>query len=393
MNRFAKILYLFLFTELTIGGGGRLFSFGPVTLRMILFAAAMLITFVFLLQGRKISNESKEILIFFLITIGIGIIVGVVNDSMQKLWWEDVKPLLYFLILPFFELVIAEKKLVEQSCSIIRISALVLAFAFFIILVLIHSGAIPFMKFYHRVLPTQEFFFRGEVSFFYKGFLFLCLGFLMFYLIREKHRKLFLVILLLAILLTLTRGFLLALCLTLFAYYAQRAKKFRMVFFVVAAIVILAFSQPIISFVSRTVDSMLSEKRSGQLNEKLLGDRTYSDAGRFTQIKEVTERVTLTSLFIGHGFGNGIPSREVHMEISYLEIFHKQGLLGLSFWAFIFWLLVRNYRAGPDTELRNAVFYSALFVFFQSITNQYMNNPIGLSVILFSFVSLRVLKE
>ena len=400
MNRFAKILFLILFAELAIGGGGRLFSFGPVTLRMILFAVALLVSAVFIVKGRKISNETKEILIFFLITIGIGIIVGVVNDSMQQRWWEDVKPLLYFLILPFFEFVINDKKTIEQSTSIIKISALIQAFAFFVVLILIHSGAIPFLNFYYRVLPTQEFFFRGEITFFYKGFLFLCLGFLMVYLMRGKYRTAFLIILSLAILMTLTRGFWLALCLTLCTYYAQRARKFRSAIFVVAALVILVFSQPIISFVSRTVDKIVSHEKKGPLNEKLLGDRSYSDAGRFTQIQEVAERVTLTSFFVGHGFGNGIPSRDIHMEISYLEILHKQGIVGLSFWAFIFWLLVKNYRKGlrisspnADSALRNAVFYAALFVFFQSITNQYMNNPIGLSVILFSLVSLRVLKE
>src|SRR5690349_14652736 len=195
MKRVAKILFLILFAELTIGGGGRLFSYGPVTLRMILFALALLLSVAFIVQGRKVSNQTKEILIFFLITIGMGIIVGVMNDSMQKRWWEDVKPLLYFLILPFFEFVIDDKKTIEQSTSIIKISALIQAFSFFIILILIHSGAIPFLDFYYRVLPTQEFFFRGEITFFYKGFLFLCLGFLMFYLIRGKYRTAFLIVL------------------------------------------------------------------------------------------------------------------------------------------------------------------------------------------------------
>ena len=70
----------------------------------------------------------------------------------------------------------------------------------------------------------------------------------------------------------------------------------------------------------------MTKSNSGSPNEKLLGDRSQSDAGRIAQIKEVISMTSVLSSFIGNGFGIGIPSRPVHMEISYLEIFHKQGI-------------------------------------------------------------------
>ena len=80
------------------------------------------------------------------------------------------------------------------------------------------------------------------------------------------------------------------------------------------------------------------------------------------------------------------------MEISYLEIFHKQGIVGLACWSVILFSLIKLYKAGArdETSIRTVFFLSGLFVFFQSLTNQYINNPIGLGMILIVIVSLNV---
>jgi hypothetical protein len=81
------------------------------------------------------------------------------------------------------------------------------------------------------------------------------------------------------------------------------------------------------------------------------------------------------------------------MEISYLEIFHKQGILGLIFWSYVFTLLVKRYLSAKKTDVAHAFFYGTLFVFFQSLTNQFINNPIGLSMLLVTLVVLDVLRK
>jgi hypothetical protein len=392
MSRFAQILFLIIFAELSIGGGGRLLAAGPITLRMLLFGIAMLAAAYYYVRHRVLSDDTRQVLIFFTITIGIGIMMGAVNQAEQKFWWEDVKPLLYFLILPFFEWAVSDAKTIQQGISIVKISALIQSVAFVIVLILIHSGTIPFLDFYYFVLPTQEFFFRGEITFFYKGFLFICIAFIVIYLNGMPYRKMFLAVLLVVVCLTLTRGFLLAICLTLLVFHFRNSNRMRAIMFGAIAVAILLFSQPLISYVS-TLVYKITAKQGGKPNEKLFGDRSYSDAGRIIQIREVFATVTPTSFFAGHGFGIGVPSRPVHMEISYLEIFHKQGVVGLAFWGFLFWRLRQRYLAASSGILADVLFFSAIFVYFQSMTNQYMNNPIGLSVILFSFVGLRVLKE
>jgi hypothetical protein len=392
MNRFAKILFWIIFAELTIGGGGRLFVLGPLTLRMVLFGMAMIVSVVYLIKRKPLSDETRQILIFFTIITGLAIAIGAINEADPKFWWEDVKPLLYFLMLPFFEWVVDDEKTIRNALSIIKVSAIIQSFVFLTVLILIHSGVIPFLDFYYFVLPTQEFFFRGEITFFYKGFLFVCIAFIIVYLTNEKHRRILLALLLLVVCLTLTRGFFLALFLTLFVYHLKSSNRLRATILATLAVCVLIFSQPVIHHVSKVVDRMI-KSNSGSPNEKLLGDRGHSDAGRIAQIKEVISMTSVSSCFIGNGFGVGIPSRPVHMEISYLEIFHKQGFAGLAFWGLLLWLLWQRFRACSPSPLADVLFFSAIFVFFQSMTNQFMNNPIGLSVILFSFVSLRVLKE
>jgi hypothetical protein len=392
MNRFSHILYLILFSELAIGGGGRLFAAGPVSLRMLLFMIALLTSVYFFLKGKRLSRDAAHILIFFGAVTTVCLLVGIQNGAERKFWWEDVKPLLFILILPFFEWTLRDGKIVDQSLSIIRVSALIQSVAFIAILLLIHTGVIPFLDFYHVALPTEEFFFRGEITFFYKGFLFVCLAFLIVYIQRDPGHNLMLLILLLVILGCLTRGFIFALALALFTYSALNKKWLRATGFAIISLTVLFFGQSLVHGVS-SVLSRATDQAGAKPNERMLGDRAYSDSGRVTQIKEVLMSADLKSVLVGHGFGIGTHSRPVHMEISYAEIFHKQGLLGLSFWGFLFVKLFQRFRACGHTHTSQILFLMAIFVFLQSTTNQYMNNPIGMSVILFSFVGLTSAKH
>ena len=77
---------------------------------------------------------------------------------------------------------------------------------------------------------------------------------------------------------------------------------------------------------------------------------------RLSTIREVEEDITASSLLWGHGLGIGVPSRPQEMEITFLEIFHKEGLIGVSVWTSlligIFWHYASLRR--PDQASRNA---------------------------------------
>jgi len=399
MKRFTTGLFFLLITEIALGGGGRLIAFGPVSLRMILFTLALLVSVFYFVSGKKIPKDYIYLLIFFSIVSLVGILIGISSRANPSLLWEDIKPLLYFLILPFFYFTITDLKSLEQISLVLKVTGILLALAFFVVLLLIHLHIVPFLSIYKVFLATGEFFFRGELTFTYKGFLFLCISFLFFHFTGGQYKFLFMTLLLIAILLTVTRGFWLAMLGTYSVYYFTKGDwNFRMkaVLFASLAAGVISLGQFMIAKTSETIDQLKSENSPSKASlprKTLLGDRSYSDDGRFQQIREVTVEATAFSVLVGHGFGNGITARPVHMEISYLEIIHKQGILGLAFWVYLFWLLFKKYRSAPQNGLRDAFFFSSLFIFLQSLTNQYMNNPIGLSVILLSMVCLDVLQN
>lgn len=111
---------------------------------------------------------------------------------------------------------------------------------------------------------------------------------------------------------------------------------------------------------------------------------------------QLAERVNPISIFVGHGFGIGVPIRPVHFEISFLEIFHKQGLLGLMFWLIFLRIIVYNYtkiRSYEYKKIALGFLLSSMFIYIQTQTNPFMNNPIGMSFLLISVISLQILKQ
>jgi len=117
--------------------------------------------------------------------------------------------------------------------------------------------------------------------------------------------------------------------------------------------------------------------------------RPESDITRLTQIYEVAESTDIFSLFLGHGFGIGVPIRPIHMEISYLEIFHKQGIIGLGFW-FIFgiWIYKKWSALKLLKDIGRPFILSSIFIYIETITNPFINNPIGMSMIIITFLVL-----
>ena len=100
-------------------------------------------------------------------------------------------------------------------------------------------------------------------------------------------------------------------------------------------------------------------------------------------------------MIVGNGLGVGVKERPVHMENSYLEIFHKQGILGMLWWGSMCLFLITRYRKARHTNYKYAqpLLLSACFVAFESLTNPFINNPIGIFVWLIALVGLDVLSK
>lgn len=389
MKQVSRILFFILIGELILGGGGRLTAFGPVSLRMILFSFAMIITAIFFFQGRRMSRTIALYLLAFLAVLSVGLLIGLLSGAKREFWIEDVKPLSYVLILPFFYFVVEDHRDMKTVSGLIVNSALLLSVLFFAVLALIHTNIVPFQSFYSMVIDSGEFFFRAETTFFYKGFIYLCIALIFVFFVKQKFQSLIISILIVAIILTFTRGFIFALALT-YIFYALLEKKYSHVVVALTLTALLIFSGKQLIYNLSSGIHQLKDLDESVPKDRLLGNRDESDSGRIQQAKEVFSEITPLSFFVGHGFGNGVVSRPVHMEVSYLEIFHKQGILGLAIWLWLFHLLFIRYRnSGKDVYTR-AFYFSACFLFFQSLTNQFINNPIGLSFALLSLAYLHL---
>ena len=414
----SRILYgllLLILVEVFLGGGGRLIDAGPVSIRMLLYALAMAATVWMLYTNQRLSREIIILLSIFSAMLVFGTLIGVLNGANRAFIFEDVKPLLFFYLLPFFYLTLQSFQRLSLVAKVVKISAVVLAGSYVLIFGLIHLNVVPFLDFYQLTLDTGEFYYRGEIAFFYKGFLYLCVGFIFYYFIPDKAGWLIYLIAM-AIILTFTRGFLFALSATFLLYYLVVEQDFhknwkKVLGFGMVAIYSVFFASQVFIKISEGILWMdpdyltkLSADYGPMRNElgeqitpiQLLGDRMHSDNIRKKQFHQVLERVNFESALVGHGFGIGVPIRPVHMEVAYLEIFHKQGLVGIAFWVFIFvwigfkYIRVRNHR---ESALATVFTMGSCFVFVQSITNQYLNNPIGMTMILLAIVALIVFSE
>jgi hypothetical protein len=365
--------------ELFLFGSGRILEFGPITLRMILYILCMFSSAVFLLYcNPKLNKQIFGLLLFFMVVTSVGLLVGVLNNAPVGKMAEDIKPLMYFFMSIFFYLTIQKVDDLKRIVKLLKLSSLVLGAGYLSLLVLIYFKIIDFSKFYIFLSElSDDFPFRQNRTFFYKGFLFLCIGLIFYSLDRKLISRVISLILLIAIFLTFTRGFILSLAIVFmfFTLFMQRNPLVK-----VSLIALCIVLSPYLV----------------RMGASLFDKTNESNAGRLIQLAQVAERVDSSSVFVGHGFGIGVPIKPIHMEISFLEIFHKQGLLGIMFWVVLLAIIVHRYakiRSYPYKRIALGFLLSSIFIYIQSQTNPFLNNPIGMSFLLISVISLKVLRD
>ncbi|MBS9383922.1 MAG: hypothetical protein HEQ24_06640 [Dolichospermum sp. BR01] len=379
-NLFNDGLLSVIVLELMIGGSGRFLEVGSVTARMLLYVLAMIYSLFLFARGTVINKYYINLTILFFILSSFSLLIGLFNHADPNLIWEDLKQLLYFPMIIFFSIVINTYAKVVKVSYLIKLSSIVLLVSYLSVLLAVQLGVIPFNVLYDFMSDSDQFVFRGETGFVYRGFIVLCFG--VFFFVLEKHilSKIMGGFMFIGIVLTFTRGFIYSTILVLVSYLAYFNLKTKNLLNVI--LLIMLPSVIAASFLSWFLET--------------LGDKGESDSVRLENIQQVLDGIDNTSFFIGHGLGVGVEIRPVHMEISYLEIFHKQGVLGLIFWTCILLILIIKFTSAcrhGNNLIATSFFLSSIFVFIQSLTNPYLNNPIGMSIIIISIVCLDVLSK
>ena len=374
---FVKALFVIILLELFLLGSGQFISISGISLRMLFYTSAIMLSTILILQGIKTQRLVFLFLLIYISMLSFSSLLGTLNGASISSILENIKPLIFaFMIIPF-SLFIINLKRVYLVGKLIKISGLFMSVSLISLLIFLYFGYIDFNAMYIILSSDANDFMINNADIpriFYKGFLYVCIAFIFYTYSNNKYKVLILSLLFISIVLTFTRGFLLALILS-FVFISIIEFKQKKSFYILLTIFIgLAILLP--------------------FYVNIIGERDVSDSFRILQIKEVFDSITISSFFIGHGYGIGVPIRPNGMEITFLEIFHKQGILGLFLWiGFLFYMIFNylNIRNLAYKKIFKPFLVSTFFVYFQSLTNPYLNNPIGMSMVLLAFSVLLVI--
>ena len=375
----STLLYMVML-EASVFGSGRILEIGPFTIKMVLFSLTLVYAMWGLLSLERVRFSTWLITISFVCLLFLGTANGLVNSADPQLVAGDISPLLSFLALPFFELTIRTKREISALIRIFISAALVMALVYIAVIGALLLRVVSFQTLYQWVTANggDDFVFEGETGrVFYKGVIFICIAIILLIFQNNRRSKVLAALLLVALFVIGSRGLFsaLALCALLYALIGPMSALKKVV---VTGVVVLitSISLPVLF--------------------SMAGDKTESNTIRLTTISQVMESTTPASLLIGHGFGIGVPERPAHMEISYLEIFQKQGAVGLLWWATLFAIMAYRLRkalALGNKSLAYGLFLSSAFIAFESATNPFLNNPIGMYPFIFALVGLGILGD
>lgn len=377
IGKLYRIFLLFVVTELVLCGSGQVIKVGGgLTLRMLNYLCIFGLYLLFIIYGHfRMARQDWQVFGFYLFTFFFATAWSLINNNTEYLFL-DIKPLSYFLVFPFFIIAISDYDTIRKISTIIQYGALVMSIAYLVYLIAIKIlGLVDFVTFYGAMSEESDFRFRDEGGeLFYKGFLFLPIG-LLFWL---KEKKMFPVcLILLAIYFTLTRGFYIISILGIAYYIFSISKKNlpTLLFWGICGAIGI-----FVIIVSGLFD--------------MGGSRSDGDLLRIITFDQVVSSTTPLSTLIGHGFGKGVPIREIHMENVFLEIFHKQGILGIAFWLFLLYR-IRFYckRVVIRKDIARLYWIGTLMVYVQSLFNPFLTNPIGMSFVIISYACCRYLSQ
>ena len=435
-KRIESYFFTFLLYELFLGGSGRVFSFGSITLRMILFSIALIWFSI-----RIFQNPNKKFVIrmvlFFGVTVSAGALVGILNHAPKGLIFTDIKQLLFFLSIISFSFFLNTKEQVNKCIKILKNATLILSLAYLICYSFIKLNILKMEPFYNTLSVEwlhDEFMFRGTGgNFFYKGFFYLGIG-IFFYLFSKPTIKNGFIVLIIyvALFLTLLR-WLLAITLVIFTctiFFNWAIHKFKisflkskqMVFHLVIICVMILIPITFKNFYSTTLGNkqesvdirkqqfdqvsaqIFNKKKPTNIskiikneevvkNKKIIENKEVVKTTKIIVNEEVVKTTKKFNFIFGKGFGIGVPIRPIHMELTYLEIFFKQGILGLSFWLFIFFYCIYNFKKAwkNHVDLNTILPWitGVLVIYLQSITNPLLVNSIGMSFVILAMLFLR----
>jgi len=375
------LLFATLF-EVFIGGGGRFVSIGPISLRMLLFIACVSISVMAaLLRWRQDGGQmvAYGLVLAYLLIHVLGITIGAMRGAEPGAIFTEFQGTLYWLAAPFFAMELQTSVMVRRASVLIQSAGILLAVSYVLLLVGIAVGEINLGAVLSAVADNDDFGSRGYGLLFYKSFLYVGLA-IVFVVAKRSRCWLPLAILMgMALVLTLTRGFILSTATAVLLMLVIQGRKISIVLGLAAILgaVFIAWS-----YIPSIDDSFVSARETS--NSQRLDDMSF-----------MLNHASVGTLVFGEGFGSPINGRS-NIENTYLWALWRMGIAGVLFWLTPLALCAYYYfksRKGNSDGLASAYFFGAVLVYVQTATNPYLNNTIGLTFVLLAIFSLRTLAK
>jgi hypothetical protein len=377
-----RALFTVSLLELFMGGGGRLTAVGPVSLRMVLFAACLCATLVAILFPRRRSDGvllAMLLALIYLLVHAAGLVVGAINGASLSQMLGEFQQSLFWLAAPFFALMLQSERDVQRAARLVQIAGVALAGVYIAILICLLGGIINMGLLRAIIGPSQEVRFRSGEFFIYKGFLYLGISIVFFVAIRGKYSTRLVTLIALALAFTFTRGLLIATAAAVLLMLCFQG-RWRAA---VPALFLTASAAFLVWVYLPSTDS------------KIGGNYDVSSNQRLDDMAYMVDHVRPRTLLVGEGFGSLINNR-FGIENTFLWELWKLGTLGLLFWLLPLCLCVYYYSKISNRRsngLANAYLFGTILVYVQTAANPFLNNPIGLSFVMLALFSLRILSR
>lgn len=379
-NAFINLFIIVFITDLILFGGGRVVEFYGITLRMVLFSSALVLSLICLFRSKTISRNVAIFLFVFVVLLSCSSFISVLDSSFNL---NSVIALSFAFIALFFTYYY--DRFFKILIKLIPFSSLLMASLYLLFLLLVVNGKYSIFEIY-KIIPKSELFLRGEDAFVYKGFIYIIVGALYFFIVKNQSvyvRYIGFFVCLVAIIATLTRGFVLSLVFVIFLFYFFKLKSATLKY-----MIFIIFLSMIISFSVLHPELLLREgSDSTRINDLFAFILFLNDGG--------------IDVLLGKGISAYLGDRP-SVENSYMDTWIRFGLLGVLLLFICFIKITLDYRYIIKMNLRSNItnnsyydwlYYSVLLIFIQSNFNPYINNYIGGTFFVFTFVYFDSIKN
>jgi len=381
LERLGRPLLVITLVEVFLGGNGYLTEVAGIRLRVLLYLVCMAWVAVRLVSDPsvRVHRAVWGLFFLFLATTSIGTLIGLLYGNSTSAIAAELKPLFYFPLILFYALAIRDMDDIALVSKLIVVCSLIQAVAFLALMLAVHTRVVPYSTVYLALRESDEFIFRHNpedeffLGFFYKGGFHL--GVAALFLLTDPVQRNFkyAAITIAALGFTMTRSLIVALVMSLFLRLALIRRK-RM-----ALLLGFTGSLAVLAYIAHTYGLLI---------------RPESDSVRIADFKVIGQNIDLSMSIFGRGMGAPIGERE-RIEMTFLEVFYKQGVVGLAPWLVIVALILAAFRniRGALRPQATVFVLAAAYVYFATLTNPFLTGSIGMSVVLLSTVALLVMED